>query len=94
MNIKVNINDVFDYVVGNSNYDAIEKIIDPARYEIFDCGIYDNKTKRMIEQSEDYSKYCSAISNLRKHAKNMERWEIDKLCLEIVEIAPKSIILE
>jgi hypothetical protein len=94
MNIKVNVNDIFDYVVGNSNYDAIEKIIDPARYEIFDCGIYDNKTKKMIEQCEQYSIYCSAVSNLRKNASEMSPWEINKLCLEILEISPKSINLE
>ena len=94
MNIKVNVNDIFDYVVGNSNYDAIEKIIDPARYEIFDCGIFDNKTKKMIEQDEQYSIYCSAVSNLRKNASEMSPWEINKLCLEILEISPKTINLE
>jgi hypothetical protein len=93
MNIKIKKEEIFDYVVGNSNYDAIEKIIDPVRYEIFDCGIYDNKQKKMLKQSKEYEIYCAYVTNLRRDAKEMKKSEILQLCLEIEEIAPKEINL-
>ena len=40
----------------------------------------------MIEQCEQYSIYCSAVSNLRKNASEMSPWEINKLCLEILKL--------
>lgn len=93
MKIKIKKEDIFDYVVGNSNYDAIEKIIDPARYEIFDCGIYDHYEKKLMGQSEEYESYCSFVSNLRKMAKTMSQHEIEKICMEIEDMAPKEIDL-
>lgn len=93
MNIKIKKEDIFDYVVGNSHYDPIEKTIDPTRYEVFDCGIYDNAAKKTIQQGEDYIHFCSQVSYLKKSAPNMERKEIDQLCLELEEIAPTHIIL-
>lgn len=93
MKISIKKEDIFDYVVGNSNYDAIEKIIDPALYEVFDCGIYDHGEKKMIYQSKEYEVYCAFVSNLRKNAKEMAPSEIHKLCLEIEEIAPTEINL-
>lgn len=93
MKIKIKKEDIFDYVVGNSNYDAIEKIIDPVRYEIFDCGIYDHDKKKLLPQSEDYESYCAFVSNLRKTAKTMTPYEIEKICVEIEEMAPKEINL-
>lgn len=91
--IEINKEDIFDYVVGNSCYDAIEKIIDPMQYEIYDCGIYDNFAKKMIKQSVCYEVYCAHVTNLRKRAKEMSRKEILQLCLEIKEIAPTEILL-
>ncbi len=93
MEIKVKKEDIFDYVVGNTNYDPIEKIIDPTRYEVFDFGIYDNSIKKVIKQKEDYDHFCFQVSNLRKIASKMQRKEIDQLCLELEEIAPNHIIL-
>jgi len=93
MNIKIKKEEIFEYVIGNTQYDAIEKIIDPVRYEIFDCGIYDNKQKKMLKQSKEYEVYCAYVTNLRKRAKEMKKEEILQLCLEIEEIAPKEINL-
>lgn len=93
MNIKIKKEEIFDYVVGNSNYDAIEKIIDPVRYEIFDCGIYDNKQKKMLRQNKEYEVYCAYVTNLRKNSKEMKKPEILQICMEIEEIAPKEINL-
>ena len=93
MKIKVKKEDIFNYVVGNSSYDPIEKIIDPTRYEVFDCGIYDHIEKVMIEQEEDYNYFAFQVSHLRKSASKMQRKEIDQICLELEEIAPTDIIL-
>ena len=84
MNIKIKKEDIFDYVVGNSHYDPIEKTIDPTRYEVFDCGIYDNAAKKTIQQGDDYIHFCSQVSYLKKS---------DQLCLELEEIAPTHIII-
>ena len=91
--IKVDRNDIFNYVVGNSFYDAIEKCIDPTRYEIFDHAIYDHKSKKQIDQSEEYKNYCTQVSLLRQKAKEMNRNEIQRLCEELEEIAPKEIFV-
>lgn len=85
--------DIFNYVVGNSTYDPIEKNIDPTIYEVFDCGIYDNNKKRLVKQDKQYEYYCSQMTQLRKLSKSMEPDEIIRLCEEIEEIAPKSIDL-
>ena len=58
MKIKIKSEDIFDYVVGNSNYDAIEKDLDPRRFEIFDVSIYDHKAKVFYDQSKEYKNYC------------------------------------
>lgn len=91
--VNINKNDIFNYVVGNSQYDAIEKCIDPERYEVFDEFIYDHETKESIAQSDEYSIYCKQVSLLRRNAKDMERDEIERICEELQEIAPKHISL-
>ena len=93
MHIKIRKEDIFEYVVGNTQYDAIEKIIDPSHYEVFDCGIADLHTKKMLKQSKEYEIYCAYVTNLRKNAKGMKQSEILQLCLEIEEIAPTEINL-
>lgn len=95
MKVEVNIckEDIFNYVVGNSTYDPIEKNIDPTIYEVFDCGIYDNNKKAFVKQDEQYGYYCSQMTQLRKLSKSMDYSEVIKLCEEIEEIAPKSIEL-
>ena len=40
VNIKVNSHDIFNFVVGNSVFDPIERCIDPTRYEVFDNFVY------------------------------------------------------
>ena len=54
--IKVNRYDIFDYVVGNSTFDPIEKCIDPLRYEVFDTFIFDSKERCNIDQDEEFCK--------------------------------------
>jgi hypothetical protein len=93
MKINIKKEDILEYVTRKSNYDAIEKILDPVRYEVFDCGIYDHEKQIMIEQTKEYEIYCSFVSNLRKRAKEMDFWEIKKICEEIEDISPKEINL-
>lgn len=91
--IKININDIFEYVVGNTSYDPIEKHIDPTRFEIFDTCIYDNQLKISIEQDDKYKYFCSEVTKLRAISKEMDPREIKLLCDELSEVAPTEINL-
>jgi len=91
--IKISTNDIFDYVVGNSNYDPIERCIDPTRFEVFDVTIYDNLNKLSLKQDEKFLFFCSEVSKLRFIAKQMNPREIQSLCNELAEVAPTEINL-
>ena len=91
--IKISTNDIFDYVVGNSNYDPIERCIDPTRFEVFDVAIYDNQNKLSLEQDEKFLFFSSEVSKLRSIAKEMDPREIQSLCNELAEVAPTEINL-
>jgi hypothetical protein len=91
--IKIHASDILEYVIGNSSYDAIEKVIDPTRYEIFEDGIFDHETGDLIEQGEEYQVYLKQVANLKKHVPQMGLKEIKSICEEIEEISPQSIIL-
>jgi hypothetical protein len=52
--IKISVNDIFDYVIGNSNYNPIERCIDPTRFEVLDFDIYDNQNKKTLEQNDKF----------------------------------------
>ena len=92
---KVDINkyDIFDYVVGNSLYDPIEKCIDPTRYEVYDYFIYDNQERKRIHQKQDYVIFCYEVTKLREKTPEMNTKEIESLCEELAEIAPTKIEL-
>lgn len=91
--IKIERNDIFDYVVGNTTYDPIERCIDPTIYEVFDETIFNNQTKQFVIQDTQYCDFCKQVSLLRSNAKNMNPSEIVKLCEELEEIAPTKILL-
>ena len=91
MRIKIEKADIFNYVVGNTNYDPIERQIDPEKYEVYDHAIYDHTRKVSIPQSETYHNYMEHLRNLKYKAKYMSGYEITKLCVEIHEISPKHI---
>ncbi len=93
VNIKVNSNDIFNFVVGNSVFDPIERCIDPTRYEVFDGFVYDNKTKESITQSHEYQKFCWEVMKLKQLSRKMERREIESVCQEISDIAPTYVLL-
>lgn len=92
-NIKVSLDDIFEYVVGNSNYDPIEKCIDCSFYEVFDEFIYNNHSKQIIDQDIDFVIFSKHVSRLRSKAKNMSKDEIERICEELEEIAPKYVKL-
>ena len=91
--IKVNQNDIFNFVIGKDGYDPIEKCIDCSIYEVFNQFIYNNQTKETIDQEEDYGVFCEQVSNLKSKTKNMQYEEILRICEELEEIAPKYIKL-
>ena len=80
--IRVNKNEVFNFVVGNSIFDPIEKCIDPTRYEVFDTFIYEGSI---------YNKFCWEVAKLKNNAPNMTSGEIIRICEELEEIAPKLV---
>ena len=91
MRIKIEQADIFNYVVGNTTYDPIERQIDPEKYEVYDHAIYDHTRKVSIPQSETYHNYMEHLRNLKERAKDMDSFEITKLSEEIHEISPKHI---
>jgi hypothetical protein len=91
--IKISANDIFDYVVGNSNYDPIERCIDPTRFEVFDTAIYDNQNRLNLEQDEKFLFFASEVSKLRSISKEMDPREIQSICNELEEVAPTEINL-
>jgi hypothetical protein len=92
--IKVDRNEIFNFVVGNSIFDPIEKCIDPTRYEVFDTFIYDNETDRKYTQGPIYNRFCWEVTKLKNLSENMTGAEIIRICEELEEIAPKLITLE
>ena len=94
MNIEIQYEDIFNYVVGNTTYDPIERQVDPQRYEVYDYAIYDHYLKESIPQSEEYYNYTDHLRKLKGKAPNMDNSEIKRICKEIQEIAPKTIYTE
>jgi|TARA_R100000084_G_scaffold62525_1_gene26804 hypothetical protein len=93
LKIKIRREDIFNYVVGHSVFDPIEKCIDPTRYEVFDAFIHDNQTKEKRMQSSEYQKFCWEVSKLKSFSEEMDRTEIERLCDELEDIAPTYVLL-
>lgn len=92
--VKVYPNDIFDYVVGNTNYDPLERCIDPTKFEVMDRFIYNRETKELLEQDETYVQFCEGVSELRRYAKILAPTDIQRICDELSELAPTEINLE
>lgn len=88
---KITRDDIFRYVVGNTNYCPIEQKIDPTVFEVFEESIYNTNTKEFVKQDARFVFFQKELSNLRKLSKNMLTKEILSLCEELEEIAPKTI---
>jgi hypothetical protein len=93
VSINVDVNDIFEYVVGNCQFCPIEKKIDNKRFAVYDPFIYDSKEKKMITQGDGYENFCSQVSKLKSKSSGMQGGEIWRICEELLEIAPKTIFL-
>lgn len=101
MKIKIKKEDILEYITGETQYDAIEKIIDPTRYEVFDCGIYDNHAKKMLQQGAAYEHYCflvrETVQAVREQTppitENLKK-KLVEVCSAIELMAPTEINLE
>ena len=94
MNIKIKRKNLFDYVVGKTNYDPIEQVIDPKKYEVFDKGVWSASHKQLIKQSNQYEEFCAAVSILRRDHGGLSFDEIERRVDELMDKAPEEIILE
>lgn len=92
--IKVAANDIFNYVVGNSGYDPIERCIDPSRFIVSESEIFDSLTQKSHAQDETFFFFYSELKKLRCLSKQMDIKEIQSICDELEQIAPDSINLQ
>jgi hypothetical protein len=86
--IKVSRYDIFDYVIGISNFDPIEKCIDPIRYEVFETFIFYNEKKEDLPQGKAFRKFEQELIKLKTFSRKMDNSEIDRISIELEEIAP------
>jgi hypothetical protein len=93
INIKISIDDIFEYAVGNSVFCPIERQIDSERYATYDPFIYDSIEKRMIDQDPFYKYFSEQVSKLRSLSSDMSAEEVYRVCEELEEIAPRTIKL-
>jgi hypothetical protein len=89
--IQVSANDIFNYVVGNSGYDPIERCIDPSRFIVSESEIFDSLTQKSHAQDEAFFFFYSELKKLRSLAKEMDLKEILSICYELEQIAPDKI---
>lgn len=88
MKINVDVNDIFRYVVGNTNVDPIEAQIDfDDRYEVFDETIYDHHRKEFLPQSESFKVFSKEVSKLRATSNTMNRESILDECSRLAKSA-------
>ena len=93
LNIQVDTDDIFEYVIGNSCYCPIEIQIDCERYATYDPFVYDSINKEMIHQDDPYVDFCTQVSLLKANAPKMSGDEIYRICVELQEISPKTLKL-
>lgn len=91
--IKISSKNIFNYVVGNSSYDPIERCIDPTRFNVSGTNIYDNSSKQSYPQDERFYFFYSEVKKLRSMAKEMDIREIQSICDELEQIAPVKIYI-
>jgi hypothetical protein len=95
VNILLKKSDIFNYVVGNSSYDPIERCIDPTLYETYSNFIlrHDGDQQEYLYQDVEYEYFFKEMTKLKKTAPKMESPEILRICEELEGIAPKTINL-
>lgn len=98
MTVKANKNDIYEYVIGLSPYDALERSMDQAdraRYEFYDEFIYDFQESKKYRQNAAYVKYMDEVTKLKRIFKEegMSHAETMKVADSIASIAPKEVNL-
>lgn len=91
MKVEITKEDIFHYVVGISSYDALERVIDPTKYDLQADCIRNKVNGTFISQESEYVYYMEQVRKLKEFAPKMPVSEIRRLCEEIEEIAPKEI---
>jgi len=89
--IRINPNDAFRYIVGNTSKDPIESCIDfDNRYEVMDFGIFDHAKKTLIEQGESFKEFSSNISYLIQYRGSFDSDTLiskcEFLCKNLIEV--------
>lgn len=92
-NINVSRHDIYDYVLGISDYDPVEKCIDPTLYETYSDFILKIDDQEYLYQDEDYIYFYKEMFKLKRKSINMKTSEILRLCEEIEEISPSVVKL-
>ena len=100
--IKIRKQDLYEYIIGEAGYHPIEAALDEnyllnERYEIFDAFIYDCALKKKIVQDVDYINFVKEVDKLRQiilGGKQISKREIVSLCIELHEIAPKTVLVD
>lgn len=93
LNIKIDHNDIFDYVVKNTLFHPIERHVDPTQYLIYEESIFNTATKEVVPQNQDYKNFFRFVQDLKQKSANMEISEIVRLCEQLEDIAPKTVNL-
>lgn len=88
---KIQSEDIFRYVVGNTLYCPIEQQIDPSVFEVYETCIYNGNTKQFIAQNKEFVNFQEHLSTLKEKAPNMSGVEIQKVSNSIASIAPVTI---
>ena len=95
--IKISKTDIFNYVVGKSQFDPVEHCIDPTRYEVQENFIYDHDTKSRQQQTSDFTFFNKEIYKLREVVRDPNNQinpaEIIEICKEVGEMAPTKVRL-
>lgn len=92
MEIYISENDIFDFVVGNTLIDPIERCIG-SRYEVIGEFIYDYDDRKFFYQNDLFQNFSRNVLELKNKSFRLTRSEIQENCKELVKNSPKFINL-
>lgn len=93
IHIAISQEDIFDFVIGRTQYDPIEKCIDASRYSTYRTFINDSDTGLIMKQDLNYKEFWCQLRLLKQRSKNMSGQEILRICEELQEISPRELYL-
>jgi hypothetical protein len=84
VNLTLDKNDVFRYVVGNTSIHPIEALIDfDNRYEVMNFGVFDHSNSQLYTQDGTYTTACMSVDFLKSSVQNLSRDQIELECEKI-----------